>query len=320
MKLRKKFSLNGDLFLWKLYISEVVESVNQIFNCMNIYLCTMPVQVTIPFITLLAIDAWHRGHHMMQPFTVARRDQQVKVDCIADFLCAALPLSIIWFVYDVPISVGEILMIILWPSVCLLLKIRSLFKEVLRVRSETIAAYQADTSTIRHPRSLNKSFEALSLERVCKAQKSKMPRIFTIGLTLYSFAYGFFFFVVAGAHLGSTIANRGSANTPVCSSIRLRNCRNKIPFCKSLFKRTCNCAYLHIENNRSLARLPNSMVDNMKGLRRVFIRNCSLTALPPRLEQLTEMVDFEVSFNRLRRFDVDVSKWTKSKYYIFDVQ
>ena len=64
-----------------------------------------------------------------------------------------------------------------------------------------------------------------------------------------------------------------------------------------------------MQNNKSLASLPNSMVDNMKSL--VYITNCSLTALPPRLEQLTEMVDFEVSFNHLRRFDVDVSKWTK---------
>ena len=29
------------------------------------------------------------------------------------------------------------------------------------------------------------------------------------------------------------------------------------------------------------------------------------------METLTEMVDFEVSFNRLQRFDVDVSKWEK---------
>ena len=49
----------------------------------------------------------------------------------------------------------------------------------------------------------------------------------------------------------------------------------------------------------------------MQGLRKVFIRNCNLTGLPPRMETLTKMVDFEVSFNRLERFDVDVSKWEK---------
>ena len=51
----------------------------------------------------------------------------------------------------------------------------------------------------------------------------------------------------------------------------------------------------------------------MTGLRKVFIRNCNLTKLPPRMEQLTEMVDFEISFNRLEDFMVDVGKWKKCK-------
>ena len=45
--------------------------------------------------------------------------------------------------------------------------------------------------------------------------------------------------------------------------------------------------------------LPDSLVDKMTGMRKVFIRNCNLTKLPPKMEQLTEMVDFEISFNRL---------------------
>ena len=52
----------------------------------------------------------------------------------------------------------------------------------------------------------------------------------------------------------------------------------------------------------------------MTALRKVFIRNCNLTTLPPRMEQLTEMVDFEISFNRLEEFMVDVGKWEKLAY------
>ena len=43
----------------------------------------------------------------------------------------------------------------------------------------------------------------------------------------------------------------------------------------------------------------------MTGLRKVFVQYCNLTALPPRMEQLTEMVDFQVMANRLEAFDVD---------------
>eukprot|EP00942_MAST-04A_sp_MAST-4A-sp1_P000690 g690.t1 len=49
----------------------------------------------------------------------------------------------------------------------------------------------------------------------------------------------------------------------------------------------------------------------MNGLRRVLIWNCNLTSLPPEMEKLSEMVDFEISFNRLEQFDVDVLKWPK---------
>ena len=72
------------------------------------------------------------------------------------------------------------------------------------------------------------------------------------------------------------------------------------------------------ENDYKLVALPELLVDEMAGLRKVFIRNCNLTKLPLRMEQLTEMVDFEVSFNRLEAFMVDVGKWEKLNK-LFDV-
>ena len=115
--------------------------------------------------------------------------------------------------------------------------------------------------------------------------------------------FGLFFTVVALSH----IAMQPSG----CDEIWSKGCENKIPFCNKVFTPSCNCASLKIENNKSLVTLPDSLVDDMQDLRKVFIRNCNLTALPPRMETLTEMVDFEVSFNRLQRFDVDVSKWER---------
>ena len=90
-----------------------------------------------------------------------------------------------------------------------------------------------------------------------------------------------------------------------------KGCVNKIPFCKSIFTPTCDCASLRIENDYKLVALPDSLVDEMTGLRKVFVRNCKLTKLPPRMEQLTKMVDFEISFNQLEEFMVDVGKWEK---------
>ena len=49
----------------------------------------------------------------------------------------------------------------------------------------------------------------------------------------------------------------------------------------------------------------------MDGLRKVFIRNCSLTKLPSNMEKLVEMTSFEVSFNNLTEFHVNVKRWEK---------
>ena len=79
-------------------------------------------------------------------------------------------------------------------------------------------------------------------------------------------------------------------------------CKIKIPLCKRTFNPKCNCAYLHIENEKNLTNLPQNMVTEMDGLRKVFVRNCSLTKLPSNMENLVEMTSFEVSFNNLTEF------------------
>ena len=93
-----------------------------------------------------------------------------------------------------------------------------------------------------------------------------------------------------------------------CDEIWSKGCENKIPFCTKLFTPSCNCASLKIENDKSLVTLPDSLVDDMQGLRKVVIRNCNLTALPPKMEKLTKIVWFSMPFNELKRFNVDIGK------------
>eukprot|EP00942_MAST-04A_sp_MAST-4A-sp1_P004348 g4348.t1 len=88
-----------------------------------------------------------------------------------------------------------------------------------------------------------------------------------------------------------------------------KGCKIKIPFCKHTFNPKCNCAYLHIENEKNLTTLPQNMVTEMDGLRHVFVRNCSLTKLPSNMEDLVEMTSFEISFNNLTEFHVNVKRW-----------
>jgi Ca2+/Na+ antiporter len=116
LQFRKMFRINGVLFLWKLYLFEFIESINQLLNIVTVYPCTIPVEVTSSMCLCLSIDALYRAYLLKQPNTIARRDRQVKIDSFVDFLCLALPLCMLYFGYQIPISIPEITQITVWPT------------------------------------------------------------------------------------------------------------------------------------------------------------------------------------------------------------
>eukprot|EP00944_MAST-04C_sp_MAST-4C-sp1_P010578 g10578.t1 len=301
---RNMFNTNGVLFLWKFYLFEFIESINQLVNLATVYLCTLPVEATTSMCILLSTDAFYRAYQLRQPNTIARRDNQIKIDMCIDFFCVALPICALWFAYHIPISIAEMIQITVWPTLCLFSKLRSILREIIRVRTDN--AILLEQTRISKEKGSNRKmlFRLSSSVKSSKQQQERMPKIVSTGFSIYNIVYGLFFLTVGIAHLVMQPTGCGLTTWS-------KECVNKIPFCKSLFTPTCNCASLRIENNKSLVMLPNSLVDDMTGLRKVFIRNCNLTKLPPRMEQLTEMVDFEISFNRLEVFMVDVGKWEK---------
>ena len=305
MRLRTDFRINGTLYLWKLYFFEFLESVNQLVNLNTVYLCTLPVEMTTSICFLLAFDSVYRAYQMNQPYSVERRNRQIKIDIAVDFLCVAVPLLVLWFVYSIPISISEMLQITLLPSFFIISKLRSILREIIRVRVDYDFVRKGSMIFTKEAENQKRITRTNSQSaRLSKKQEMQMPRRVTTAFSIYSLVYGLFLLSVAVAHL----AMRPSG----CDTITWeKGCVNKIPFCKSLFTPTCNCASLEIKNDYKLVALPSSLVDTMTGLRKVFVRNCNLTALPPRMEQLTEMVDFEVSFSQLQSFHVDVGKWEK---------
>jgi hypothetical protein len=160
------------------------------------------------------------------------------------------------------------------------------------------AQRQASRKHGRHRKSL---FRETSTEASFHAQK-EFPKEVSRAFSVYSLVYGVALLAMAVLHV---VAKPHGCDEKMWE----KGCVNKIPFCKNKFTPSCDCAALFIVNDFNLTALPNSMVDEMTGLRKVFVQYCNLTALPPRMEQLTEMVDFQVTANRLEAFDVDVRKW-----------
>ena len=306
----EKLQINGEWFLWKLYVSELFESAQQCINLVTVYLCSLPVEVT-SFICLgLSLECLHTGWTITHKNTPARRDRQVKIDTTVDFLCVAIPLCVMWFAYNVPISIPEMLSITLMPTFSMLGKLDDILEEAINHRAAQQVLKEQSRRSLKQKRRRESLFQQVSLLEMAKEQEEKVPRLVRFVAAGCKGLFGLFFLVMAVAHL--VMQPIGCDDTTWS-----KGCVNKIPFCNSMFTPSCNCASLEIENDKSLVKLPDSLVDDVQGLRKVFIRNCNLTALPPRMETLTEMVDFEVSFNRLQKFDVDVGKWEKlNKLYL----
>ena len=89
---------------------------------------------------------------------------------------------------------------------------------------------------------------------------------------------------------------------------RMNGCHLKVPFCKTMFTPKCNCVKLNMENI-DLPSLSQLVPDEMHALKQINIINCNLKQLPKRMEKLTSMFTFDVSYNNLSEFDIDILKW-----------
>ena len=303
-RIYENFEVNGIWFLWKLYIFEVFESAYQSYNLVTIYLCSIPVAWTSFMCLGLAAGCFFAGWTMTRKNTPERRDKQIQIDAVIDFFCVTTPLSVLWFVYEVPISVLDIIFITFLPSLFLLVKLNDLLDEGIHYRSAQQVLREQKNLSFKVKRRRESMFQQVAHLNMAELQEEKVPRPMRWLAAGCEALFGTFFLVVAVVHM---VTNPTGCDFVVWE----KGCVNKIPFCKTLFEPTCNCASLQIQNDYGLVALPDSLPDEMNGLRKVLIHNCNLTKLPPRMEQLTEMADFRISFNRLEEFMVNILKWEK---------
>jgi hypothetical protein len=202
LRFRNMFNVNGIFFLRKFYLFEFIESINQIVNLATVYLCTLPVEVTASLCILLAIDAFYRAYHLRQPNTIARRDRQIKIDICIDFLCVALPLCVIWFGYNIPISIPEMLQIMFWPTLSIFSKLRSIFREIIRVRTDNAILREQNQLASKLNRNRRSIFRASNSVEISKQQQKRMPKAISAAFCIYNVVYGLFFFCSSGCASG----------------------------------------------------------------------------------------------------------------------
>ena len=298
MDFYRLFSINGEYYLYKLYLFEFVESINQINNMFTIYTCSLEIFPLIIFCLIFAFDGLSRAWFLSRVHSPSRRFKQIMTDVVLDFLCISFPLCLMYFAYNVPIAISEMMLILIWPSICIFSKTRSMFRETLRINV---------SSQIRRTKTVLKmddvAINDIVMESI-KLQENAFPKMVRRGLAVYNAWYGFCFFVYAMFQVQSLVS------TPNCATLHPNDdasgvkilydsCVVKVPYCGSRFVPSCNCAVLHVEHHNFTA-LP-GMFTQMDGLKKVHVKDGPLGMLPADVgAKLYRLSHLELDFNRLQ--------------------
>ena len=197
----EKMQVNGPWFLWKLYLSEVTESIQQCLNLITVYSCSVPVEMSVFICFLLAIDSTHTAWTMIHKNTPMRRDRQLKIDAMVDFLCVAVPLCVIWFGYQIPISITEMLQITFIPTFFLLAKLDDIFEEIVHQRTAACVIKDQVEHSVKMRRRRKSLFQQVAHIQMAEEQEKNIPRPVRFVAGTCKGCFGLFFLIVAITHL-----------------------------------------------------------------------------------------------------------------------
>jgi len=296
MQFYRETFINGKYYLWKLYFIELLESFNQLNNLINVYLCSLPVGFSSGICIFLGIDSFIRGYEVMHDNTPERRDRQIKIDILVDTLCMIGPLLIMRFIFRVPISIDEIVLVTLFPALCLFSKLRSIFREIIRLLSFELVRKQQSIAAKRLARNRRSIYAVLETTEVAMKQQNAIPKNVRKGFAVYNIVYGIFMLIVAIVQLSIV----GSKEMTNCQPLLLwTSCSVKTPFCANLFQPTCNCAVLNVRKH-NWTILPDE-IQEMNALKVLQVNHGILQHVPKAFDDtnFNKLVKVDLSYNLL---------------------
>ena len=297
---KRQFNINGKYYLWKLYTMELAEHVTQTINFIDVYSCSLEpwaVRLIAFLIVAETIEATYNIFHMKRSI---QRDRQVVIDMCVDVFSTAFPISLMWFVFGIPIDIMKMIQLTVVPTITLGLKLRTLLREFHR-RAKDKIRFHAEMTTkntnrvsVLHPEVSN-----------IHVQIDAIP---THARWMFLVLNGGFI-VFFGTLLVVQIVQMPSAT--VCVSVHSselwNGCRVRVPFCENPFQGRCDCAVVQVFNY-SKAEFPDSF-GNMSSLLKLGVYTGQLERLPTTLgEDHKRLVDIQVLKNKLRELPQSIVK------------
>ena len=288
-------------FLWKFYTTEVIGLVIQLVNFVTIFVCALPGWLNAIFALFMAAEAAYSAYITRQTFTPTIRDRMVKGDVLLDVVDTVCPLVAMW-AYKINIPLSSLVQVILWPSLTVLGKLRSIFLEIIRKRSSD-RVVEARTSRRSNKQRKDQGKEIVRVTmtefaRMPARQKKAIPRNLRISLSITLVIVSVCMAIVS---IWSLVADQlGAVDCRALSNGTFvwDHCTVKNPICADFFAPRCDCAVIEMYRHPFTTLPP--VIDSMTALRRVEITHGPLKQLSDGFgRQSKDLAVINMDFNKL---------------------
>ena len=314
----KNLGLNGKYYILRLYLVETVEMSMQLYNFRVSYACSLPFSIVCVFLLILIADSTYRAVQISKhfaigsaPISTVERDRMVIIDMTTDLFFCLIPLSLIYLAYDIYLDVGQVILLVLVPSMSLLGKFRVMVGDIIVMSAEkhAMAIEALSLSRKSSMRKRQSVFGSAISAQVAAKQDRHVPKWAHKLFCFLNASFAFFYTVVLIVQVGTSgrISCQGYIEQNGTTNYYQSGCLVKVPFCVDIFQPRCDCAAVKIVDH-DLIQLSDKFPD-LTSLQSVRITSGPLRGLPDNMEALREMRNFDISSNVVEVFAIDISKW-----------
>ena len=304
----------GKYYLFKLYLSELIESANQMYNLFVVYLCTLPMEISIPLCLCLSVDCFFIARGTCLPHTPRTRERQLKIDTAIDCFTASIPILYLNAI-GMTFSVLEVAGLTVVPSIFMLLKMDDIYEEsVYRLSMEAVLRDQRKRSS-RMRRRRTSLFGMDKHTKTAQMQASIVPPRILQAFMVVKLVLGIFFVVQASIQVVSLIRNSSECGQSLEMDEIWNACKVKVPFCNSPLQPHCECAILDI-NAHNFTRLPQRL-NEMTALRKAAVTRGPLEEISEAFGTMApNLVHLNFEFNRLTSIPDSFGRMPRLLYLI----
>ena len=320
---RRALDLNGQYYLLKLHAMEIFEHVNQTINFITVYSCSLAPWATFLMAVLLIAETSWTTYNMFYLKSSIARDRQIAVDIISDLFCVLFPCLLIYTVFDIPISLIEMIQIGIIPLCYMALKIRSLLREMQRIGRLKLK-YNDEMVRENAARKPNKRVRRVSV--LHPEESAIFQQMKALSFLDKWFDLRWFFLIVNVGFIifFSSLVIVQAATLPtddVCNNLLAtelwEKCLVQVPFCQDPYVGHCDCAVFET-TNYSRQELPEAF-GKMKSLLKIKIVGGQLRALPVEFGQNHRQLKMlTIEENQLKELPQSVAETSLIKLYLRD--